>query len=77
MYAFVGLLLFLHGCGRAMSRQEVLKEAWMGGRAGYMPGETQAKAWALRQEAAHGPAPAINGTNQMLHQGCYQVTCAS
>ena len=31
-----------------MSRQELLKEAWLGGRQGNMSGQTQAKAWALR-----------------------------
>ena len=124
MYAFVDLLLFLHGCGMAMSRQELLKEAWMGGREGNMSGQTQARAWALREvwrdehgektygmlthiasklhtitppskkkehpspsalsqlfdkmdndkewlpgksdQAKHGPAPAINGTNQAI-----------
>ena len=32
-----------------MSKQEVLKEAWLGGREGMMSGQTQAKAWALRE----------------------------
>ena len=41
--------LFLHGCGMAVSRQEVLKEAWIGGRQGNMSGQTQARAWALRE----------------------------
>ena len=41
--------LFLHGCGMSKSRQELLKEAWLGGREGYISGQTQAKAWALRE----------------------------
>ena len=32
-----------------MSRQELLKEAWLGGRQGNMSGQTQARAWALRE----------------------------
>ena len=32
-----------------MSKQQVLKEAWLGGREGMMSGQTQAKAWALRE----------------------------
>ena len=32
-----------------MSKQEVLKEAWLGGRQGNMSGQTQARAWALRE----------------------------
>ena len=32
-----------------MSRQKLLKEAWLGGREGYMSGQTQARAWALRE----------------------------
>ena len=108
----------------AVSRQELLKEAWLGGRQGNMSGQTQARAWALREvwkdehgektygmlthiasklytitpsrkkrehpspsalsqlfdkmdndkewfpdksvQAKHGPAPAINGTNQAI-----------
>ena len=49
MRARISAPLFLHGCGMAMSKQEVLKEAWMGGREGSMSGQTQAKAWALRE----------------------------
>ena len=33
----------------AVSTQEVLKEAWLGGRQGNMSGQTQARAWALRE----------------------------
>ena len=33
----------------AMSRQELLREAWVGGMVGCMSGQTQAKAWALRE----------------------------
>ena len=32
-----------------MSRQELLREAWVGGMVGCMSGQTQAKAWALRE----------------------------
>jgi len=32
-----------------MSKQELLKEAWISGREGSMSGQTQAKAWALRE----------------------------
>ena len=32
-----------------MSRQELLKEAWLGGREGTMSGQTQARAWALKE----------------------------
>ena len=32
-----------------MSKQQVLKEAWLGGREGMTSGQTQAKAWALRE----------------------------
>ena len=33
----------------AASKQTVLKEAWLGGMVGCMSGQTQAKAWALRE----------------------------
>ena len=42
-------VLVLYGLGMAVSRQELLKEAWLGGREGYMSGQTQARAWALRE----------------------------
>ena len=41
--------VFLALDGMAKSNQEVLKEAWLGGVEGCMSGQTQAKAWALRE----------------------------
>ena len=40
----------------AVSRQTVLREAWLGGMVGCMSGQTQAKAWALREawKGEHG-----------------------